>query len=131
MKVRTYTLLLSCLLVLLVGTSCTQESKVRKVATNYLEALVDYRLNDAKKYGDTSAIQFLDTQQRIIDSWTPQEREKARKAIENTKVKINSIEINDTKATVNYDLVKDGEILQSEKLYLIKKSSGWLVQEFM
>ncbi len=124
-------LLISCLLLLFVGTACSQKKEISNVAAHYLKALVDYRLNDAKKFGDESAIQFLDAQQEIIDSWTPQERERARKDLENIEVKIMGIEIKDTKATVQYEYIKDGKTLQSERLHLIKNATGWQVQEFM
>jgi hypothetical protein len=117
--------------ILFAGTSCTQESEIRSVAKNYLKALVDYRLDDAKKYGDDSAIQFLEGQQMIIDTWTPGQREEARKNLENIEVKITGVDIKDTKATVKYEFIKKGKILQSENLYLVKNSTGWKVYESM
>ncbi len=126
-----YKILALCISLLLVATACSQKEEIRNVATNYLKALVDYRLDDAKKLGDTSAIQFLDGQQKIIDSWSPEERENARKSLENTEVKIINVEIKDNRATVKYEYIKDGKIIQSEQLHLIKKSTGWKVRESM
>ncbi len=126
-----YKLYISFILLLFTGTACSEKGEVRSVATNYLKALVDYRLDDAKKFGDESAIYFLDRQQRIIDSWTPEEREKARKNLENTEVEILNIDIKETKAIVKYKLTKDGKILQSEQLHLTKNPAGWQVIESM
>ncbi len=131
MNIVKYKLLVSCMLLILAATACSQKDEIRNVATNYLKALVDYRLDDAKKFGDESAIQFLVGQQKIIDSWTPEEREVARKSLENTDVKITDIEIKDKKATVKYEYIKDGKILQSDQLHLTKKTAGWRVRESM
>ncbi len=120
-----------CILFLLMATACSQERDIRKVSAGYLKALVDYRLDDAKKFGDASAIQFLEWQQQIINSWKPEEREEARKNLENIEVKINQVDIKDKKATVKYELVKDGKVLQSDLLYLEKHSAGWKVHESM
>ncbi len=132
-RIYTYcTLFIVCTVFLFTATACSQKEKeISTVASNYLKALADYRLNDAKKYGDESAARFLDEQQKVINSWSPEELEEARKALENTEVKISHIQIKNAKATVTYEFVKNGIVLQSELLYLIKNPTGWQVQEFM
>lgn len=108
------------------------EKEIRSIAENYLIAFVDYRFEDAKKFGDKSAARFLDEVQQAINTWTPTKREQARKENASVKVKINEIEIKNTdKAEAKYELVKDNQALQSDILYLSKQGKTWKVREFV
>ncbi len=134
MNIRKTKLFTLALFILLAGAACSQKdetAEIREVSAGYLKALVDYRLDDAKKFGDGSTAQFLKDQQDIIDSWTDEQREEARKTLANTQVTIASVDINEDKATVKYEFIQDGNILQSELLYLVKNSAGWQVHESM
>jgi hypothetical protein len=134
MNILKFRSLLAGILVLAV-TACapqkTEEQQIRDISAGYLKALVDYRLDDARAYGDGSTAQFLGEQQAIIDSWQPAEREEMRKKLENTDVTISGVDINEDKATVMYEFIQSSQVLQSERLYLVKTSQGWQVHESM
>ncbi len=110
--------------------SCSQEKEVKTAAVNYLTALKNFDLDEAKKYGTANAVKFLEIMQNDLNQFTSQETQKMKEMSKSIEVVIEKTVVKDKKATVVYSFQEKGKtVTRKETLNLIKQDGKWLADE--